>query len=226
MTKLITESLWQISWNNQKVFIVCTFESILHCAKTVQKEATDSGGGILLGSMSQRKSLLRACSDVQRRAGSRVSIKSSKSRAAAGKLCRRRHIHQLYKTDEGLVKATLCQCSAPTYKANSSRSRRLYCFLGFMVLKRGSFMTSGQAAGQGLPHRRLTETKQDGVMGGTGTKRIGGRKSCSWGYYLWFCIQEGAAYLMSSNCSSSWLAWKIGLLVKSSPKIHLRHHRE
>lgn len=26
---------------------------------------------------------------------------------------------------------------------------------------------------------------------------------------------------MSSNCRSSWLAWNIGRLVKSSPKIHL-----
>lgn len=43
----------------------------------------------MLGSMSHRKSLLRACSDVQRRAGSRVSIRSSKSRAVVGKLHRR-----------------------------------------------------------------------------------------------------------------------------------------
>lgn len=49
--------------------------------------ATNSGGGILLGSTSRRKSLKRACSDVQRRAGSRVSIRSSKSRAGVGKLC-------------------------------------------------------------------------------------------------------------------------------------------
>lgn len=118
--------------------------------------ATDSGGGILLGSMSHRKSLLRACSDVQRRVGSRVSIRSSKSRAVAGKLCRRRHLSTI-ETDKGLVTATYCQCSMATYKANSSRSRRLYCFLGFMVLKRGSLMTSGQTAGQGLPHRRLME---------------------------------------------------------------------
>lgn len=60
-------------------------------------------------------------------------------------------------TDEGLITATLGKLSMATYKANSSRSRRLYCFLGFMVLKRGSLMTSGQAAGQGLPHRRLRE---------------------------------------------------------------------
>lgn len=57
--------------------------------------ATDSGGGILLGSMSHRNSLLRACSDVQRRVGSRVSIRSSKSSAAAGKLCRGRRFDQL-----------------------------------------------------------------------------------------------------------------------------------
>lgn len=44
-----------------------------------------------------------------------------------------------------------------TYKANSSRSRRRYCFLGFRVLKRESLMTSGQTAGQGLPQRRLAE---------------------------------------------------------------------
>lgn len=47
---------------------------------------TDSGGGILLGSTLHRKSLLRACSDVQRRAGSRVSMRSSRSRADPGKL--------------------------------------------------------------------------------------------------------------------------------------------
>lgn len=35
-------------------------------------------------------------------------------------------------------------------------------------------MTSGQAAGQGLPHRRLTEMKEDGVMGET--TRNGGVK--------------------------------------------------
>lgn len=52
-----------------------------------------------------------------------------------------------------------------TYTANSSRSRRLYCFLGFMELKRGSLMTSGQTAGQGLPHRRLTEMTEGGKDG-------------------------------------------------------------
>lgn len=56
---------------------------------------TDSGGGILLGSMSHRKSLWRACSDVQRRPGSRVSIRSSKSRAGVGKLRRGGEIFQL-----------------------------------------------------------------------------------------------------------------------------------
>ncbi len=52
-----------------------------------------------------------------------------------------------------------------TYKENSSRKRRLYCFLGLMVLKYGSLITSGQAAGHGLPHKRLTKTKYktDGV---------------------------------------------------------------
>lgn len=40
----------------------------------------------MLGSMSDKKSLMRACSEVQRRVGSRVSIRSSRSRAAAGKL--------------------------------------------------------------------------------------------------------------------------------------------
>lgn len=44
-----------------------------------------------------------------------------------------------------------------TYKANSSRNRLLYCFFGFIVLKKGSFITSGQTAGQGLPHIRLEE---------------------------------------------------------------------
>lgn len=51
------------------------------------------------------------------------------------------------------------QKSGWTYKANSSRKRRLYCFLGLMVLKYGSLITSGQAAGHGLPHKRLTKTK-------------------------------------------------------------------
>lgn len=47
-----------------------------------------------------------------------------------------------------------------TYKANSSRSRLLYCFFGFIVLKKGSFITSGQTAGQGLPHIRLNDNKR------------------------------------------------------------------
>lgn len=38
-------------------------------------------------------------------------------------------------------------------------------------------------------------------------------------------VKNRAAYLISSNCSSSWLAWKMGLLVKSSPKIHLKRNR-
>lgn len=63
---------------------------------------TNSGGGILLGSMSDRKSLMRACSEVQRRIGSRVSIRSSRSRAAAGKLKR---IHLL--TWSGRITTTL-----------------------------------------------------------------------------------------------------------------------
>lgn len=37
-------------------------------------------------------------------------------------------------------------------------------------------MTSGQAAGQGLPHRRLTEMKEDGVGHGRETTRNGGAK--------------------------------------------------
>lgn len=115
---------------------------------------TDSGGGILLGSTSERKSLLSACSDVQRLAGSRVSIRSSKSRAGVGKLCRGGEIFQLQEETNSYT-ATLAKHNMATYNANSSRSRRLYCFLGFMVLKRGSLMTSGQAAGQGLPHKRL-----------------------------------------------------------------------
>ena len=48
-----------------------------------------------------------------------------------------------------------------TYKANSSRRRRRYCFLGFMVLKSGSLMTSGHTPGQGLPHRRLWMNQAD-----------------------------------------------------------------
>ena len=59
--------------------------------------------------------------------------------------------------DKRWITATSVKGCMTTYKANSSLSRRLYCFLGFMVLKRGSFMTSGQAAGQGLPHKRLKE---------------------------------------------------------------------
>lgn len=34
-----------------------------------------------------------------------------------------------------------------------------------MELKRGSLMTSGQTAGQGLPHRRLTEMTEGGKDG-------------------------------------------------------------
>ena len=33
---------------------------------------------------------------------------------------------------------------------------------------------------------------------------------------------DGQPHLMSSSCSNSWLAWKMGFLVKSSPKMHLR----
>lgn len=64
---------------------------------------TDSGGGILLGSMSDRKSLMSACSEVQRRVGSRVSIRSSRSRAAAGKLKKRTQLS----SRSGIVKTTL-----------------------------------------------------------------------------------------------------------------------
>lgn len=42
-----------------------------------------------------------------------------------------------------------------THKANSSLRRLRYCFFGFMVWKKGSFITSGQTAGQGLPQIRL-----------------------------------------------------------------------
>lgn len=50
--------------------------------------STYSGGAILLRSTSLRKSLCRACSAVQRLLGSRVSIWSSRSRAAEGMLVR------------------------------------------------------------------------------------------------------------------------------------------
>lgn len=181
----------------------------------------------MLGSMSHRKSLWRACSDVQRFAGSRVSIRSSKSRAEVGKLCRTGEIVRDLSNVETVDTATLGHCSMATYKANSSRSRRLYCFLGFMVLKRGSLMTSGQTAGQGLPHRRLKEMTEGGTDGVSAEEtEEWGCEGCSRGYYLRCCVQERAAYLMSSSCRSSWLAWKMGFLVKSSPRIHLSHDRE
>lgn len=117
--------------------------------------STDSGGGILLGSTSHRKSLLRACSDVQRRAGSRVSMRSSRSRADPGKLgCG--EIFYIHCSSSSSREKRKLVSTLSTYKANSSRRRRRYCFLGFIVLKRGSLMTSGQTAGQGLPHNRLT----------------------------------------------------------------------
>lgn len=31
---------------------------------------------------------------------------------------------------------------------------------------------------------------------------------------------------MSSSCASSWLAWNMGLLVNSSPRMHLWHRRD
>lgn len=34
-------------------------------------------------------------------------------------------------------------------------------------------------------------------------------------------ILQSQAYLINSSCASSWLAWNIGFLVKSSPRIHL-----
>lgn len=110
-----------------------------------------------------------------------------------------------------------------TYKANSSRSRRLYCFLGFMVLKSGSLMTSGQTAGQGLPHRRLQEMTR-GMQRWCQWWRK--HEGCSRSYYLRCCVRGRAAYLMSSSCRSSWLAWKMGFFVKSSPKMHLSHNRQ
>lgn len=47
---------------------------------------------------------------------------------------------------------------AQTHKANSSLRRLRYCFFGFMVWKKGSLITSGQTAGQGLPQIRLRDT--------------------------------------------------------------------
>lgn len=103
-----------------------------------------------------------------------------------------------------------------TYKANSSRSLRLYCFLGFMVLKRGSLMTSGQTAGQGLPHRRLSQKTQTKFVVEKKKGEIV-KKNTS--------LISVSGHLMSSSCSSSWLAWKMGFFVKSSPKIHLDKDR-
>lgn len=53
--------------------------------------------------MSDKKSLMRACSEVQRRVGSRVSIRSSRSRAAAGKLKKRMQLS----SPSGIIKTTL-----------------------------------------------------------------------------------------------------------------------
>lgn len=125
---------------------------------------TDSGGGILLGSTSRRNSQQRACSDVHLRAGSRVSIRSSKSSAGEGKLCGTEEIFHMKHQDKKRADHRSSQCFVATYTANSSRSLRLYCFLGFMVLKRGSLMTSGQTAGQGLPHRRLKKSKELSIV--------------------------------------------------------------
>lgn len=133
-------------------------------------QATDSGGGILLGSTSDRKPLLSACADVQRRAGSRVSIRSSRSRAEEGKLSGR---GDTFSGRNG--RFDRC-CLEATYKANSSRRRRRYCFLGFMVLKRGSLMTSGQAAGQGLPQRRL-RGERGGVRGAVTNRKERGPRT-------------------------------------------------
>lgn len=44
--------------------------------------------------------------------------------------------------------------------------------------------------------------------------------------FLEACAEKCGSYLMSSNCRSSWLAWNMGRLVKSSPKIHLSHDRK
>jgi len=39
-------------------------------------------------------------------------------------------------------------------------------------------------------------------------------------------VGSSLGYLMSSSWASSWLAWKMGFLVNSSPRIHLEHTHE
>lgn len=102
------------------------------------------------GFTSRRNSLLSACSAAQRLLGSRFNMWSNRSSADGGMLGRR----------EGLSGTPTCMqtADARTHKANSSLRRRRYCFFGFMVWKKGSLMTSGQTAGQGLPQIRLRDT--------------------------------------------------------------------
>lgn len=172
------------------------------------------------GLTSLRNSLWSACSAVQRLLGSRFNMWSKRSRADGGMLeegerghnrsARRGHTH------------TLRTCfhaeNAQTHKANSSLRRLRYCFFGFMVWKKGSLMTSGQTAGQGLPQIRLggwgAQTKHRWCE----QSRRARRDLCRRG----LC----STHLMSSSCASSWLAWNMGLLVNSSPRMHLWRRKD
>lgn len=97
--------MWKVffQWRSQLQEKKHTTHPILYMKSGIGGHgATDSGSGILLGSTLLRKSLLSACSAVQRRAGSRVSMRSSRSKAGVGKLCRRGKIVQLSKQTGGV----------------------------------------------------------------------------------------------------------------------------
>lgn len=98
--------------------------------------------------------------------------------------------------------------------------------LGFHGVEEGKFNDIRPDCGTGTP-TQTADGNDRGKMGSVKKKEKKWERKCwSRGYYLRCCVQKSAAYLMSSNCRSSWLAWKIGLLVKSSPKIHLSHDRK
>lgn len=152
------------------------------------------------GFTSLRNSLLSACSAAQRLLGSRFNMWSNRSRADGGMLGRTErvsvtllewphtrahpHTHTLVQADK-----------AQTHKANSSLRRLRYCFFGFMVWKKGSLITSGQTAGQGLPQIRLRDRNQTRWCE---QKRPVWRDLCGRGYWR--------SHLMSSSWASSWLA--------------------
>lgn len=111
------------------------------------------------GFTSRRNSLLRACSAAQRLLGSRFNMWSKRSRADGGMLGggdRKESVRRPTPTHTQ---------KAQTHKANSSLRRLRYCFFGFMVWKKGSFITSGQTAGQGLPQIRLRGRNQSVYAG-------------------------------------------------------------